>query len=386
MKFTCDREALVDRLVILARGVSTRGTLPVLSGVLLQAQDGRLEMYSTDLEISMKAGIAASVERPGDVVVPARLFSDVVRNLPAEEVHVELGRSDETGGQVVVTGGAARFELNAWSASDFPQTSAFDLSQSLAIARGPFLETVAKAARAASRDDNRPILTGVLVSIDQTTLRMVATDSYRLAVKQTALEGGPDSEIQAIVPVKALNEVSRLAAGVQSDTIALVVGENQALFGVGDLVIATRLIEGQFPNYRQLIPADEFPHTVELEREPFLGVVRRVGLLAQKNAPLRLKFSPAGPDEEGVEQQPRLIVRAVTQDIGQAEETLPVEYDGEDFEIGFNHLFLIDGVESVDGEKVSLQLITPLRPGLLSGGDTTSADFLYLIMPIRLSG
>jgi DNA polymerase-3 subunit beta len=385
MKFTCDREALVDRLVILARGVSTRGTLPVLSGVLLQAQDGRLEMFSTDLEISMKAGIAASVESPGDVVVPARLFSDVVRNLPAEEVHVELGRSDETGGQVVVTGGAARFELNAWAASDFPQTSTFDLSQSLAIARGPFLETLAKVARAASRDDNRPILTGVLVSIDQTTLRMVATDSYRLAVKQTALEGGPDSEIQAIVPVKALNEVSRLAAGVQSDTIALVVGENQALFGLGDLVIATRLIEGQFPNYRQLLP-DSFEHTVELEREAFLGVVRRVGLLAQKNAPLRLKFSPAGPDDEGADQQSRLIVRAVTQDIGQAQETLPVEYSGEDFEIGFNHLFLIDGVESVGGEKVSLQLITPLRPGLLSGGDTAGADFLYLIMPIRLSG
>jgi DNA polymerase-3 subunit beta len=319
------------------------------------------------------------------VVVPARLFSDVVRNLPAEEVHVELGRSDETGGQVVVTGGAARFELNAWSASDFPQTSTFDLSQSLPIARGPFLETLAKVARAASRDDNRPILTGVLVSIDQTTLRMVATDSYRLAVKQTALEGGPDSEIQAIVPVKALNEVSRLAAGVQSDTIALVVGENQALFGLGDLVIATRLIEGQFPNYRQLLP-DTFEHTVELEREPFLGVVRRVGLLAQKNAPLRLKFSPAGPDEEGADQQSRLTVRAVTQDIGQAQETLPVEYSGEDFEIGFNHLFLIDGVESVGGEKVSLQLITPLRPGLLSGGDTAGADFLYLIMPIRLSG
>jgi DNA polymerase III subunit beta len=204
-------------------------------------------------------------------------------------------------------------------------------------------------------------------------------------VKQTALEGGPESEIQAIVPVKALNEVSRLAAGVQSDSIALVVGENQALFGLGDLVIATRLIEGQFPNYRQLLP-DTFEHQVELERAAFLGVVRRVGLLAQKNAPLRLKFCGAGADGDGTEQPSRLIVRAVTQDIGQAQETLPVEYNGEDFEIGFNHLFLIDGVESVEGEKVTLQLITPLRPGLLSGGDSAAADFLYLIMPIRLSG
>jgi DNA polymerase-3 subunit beta len=384
MKFTCDREALVDRLVILARGVSSRGTLPVLSGVLLQAQDGRVEMYSTDLEISMKAGVAAQVEQPGDVVVPARLFSDVVRNLPVEEVVVELGHGDEMGGRVVVTGGTARFELNAWAASDFPQTSTFDLSQSFAVPRGPFLETLGKVARAASRDDNRPILTGVLVSIDGNMLRMVATDSYRLAVKQTAIEGGPEAEVQAIVPVKALNEVGRLAGSIDSETIALVVGENQALFGLGDLVIATRLIEGQFPNYRQLLP-DTFEHVVTLDREPFLGVVRRVGLLAQKNAPLRLKFSPGGQDESGAELLSQLTVRAVTQDIGQAQESLPVEFAGEELEIGFNHLFLIDGVESVEGDKVALQLITPLRPGLLSAA-TEAEDFLYLIMPIRLSG
>jgi DNA polymerase-3 subunit beta len=384
MKFTCDREALVDRLVILARGVSSRGTLPVLSGVLLQAHEDRVEMYSTDLEISMKAGVAARVERPGDVVVPARLFSDVVRNLPVDEVVVELGVAEEIGGRVVVTGGAGRFELNAWVASDFPQTSTFDLSESFAVPRGAFLETLTRVARAASRDDNRPILTGVLVSIEGTTLRMVATDSYRLAVKQTTLEAGPGSDVQAIVPVKALNEVGRLAGGIESETIALVVGENQALFGLGDLVIATRLIEGQFPNYRQLLP-DSFEHTVQLERDSFLGVVRRVGLLAQKNAPLRLKFSPAGVDSDQTEQPAQLTVRAITQDIGQAQEALPVEFGGEELEIGFNHLFLIDGLESLVGDTVALQLITPLRPGLLSaGGD--AEDFLYLIMPIRLSG
>ncbi len=384
MKFTCDREALFDRLVILARGVSSRGTLPVLSGVLLRAHEGRVEMYSTDLEISMKAAVTAQVERPGDVVVPARLFSDVVRNLPVDEVAVELGHNEDAGGRVVVTGGAARFELNSWAASDFPQTSTFDLSHSFSVARGPFLETLGKVARAASRDDNRPILTGVLVSIDGTNLRMVATDSYRLAVKQTTLESGPEAEVQAIVPVKALNEVARLAGGIDSDTIAVVVSENQALFGLGDLVIATRLIEGQFPNYRQLLP-DTFEHVVELEREPFLGVVRRVGLLAQKNAPLRLKFTPAGTDAAGGEQPAQLTVRAVTQDIGQAQESLPVDFSGDEFEIGFNHLFLIDGVESVNADRITLQLITPLRPGLLSAGGEAE-DFLYLIMPIRLSG
>lgn len=382
MKFACDREALVDRLMVLSRGVSTRGTLPVLSGILLQARDGRLEMCSTDLELSMKAVVSAQVDRPGEAVVPARLFTDVTRNMPVPDVAVELAQGDDAGGTVVVTGGAARFELNSWVATDFPQTSSFDLTGSVSISRLPFLETLGKVARAASRDDNRPILTGVLVSISSESLRMIATDSYRLAVKQTVLTESPDTELEAIVPVKALNEVARLAGASDSETIAVVIGENQAVFGLGDLVVATRLIDGQFPNYRQLLP-ETFDHVVVLDRETILSVVRRVGLLAQKNAPLRLRFQPGG--DEGPAQ---LVVRAITQDIGQAREAVEIEYAGEELEIGFNHLYLVDGIESVDDDKVALQLITPLRPGLVTGvrDGEPGDDFLYLIMPIRLSG
>jgi DNA polymerase III subunit beta len=382
MRFTCDRSALVDKLSVLARGVSTRGALPVLSGILLQVHDDRLEMFSTDMELSMRASMAVKAETAGDVVVPARLVTDVVRNMVGEEVTVEAGGTDDSSG-VTVSAGAARFQLHAWPAGDFPQTSAFDLSEAFAVQRVPFLETLGKVGRAASRDDNRPILTGVLVSIDGSTLRMVATDSYRLAVKQSPLETGPAAEVQAIVPVKALNEVARLAAAVESETISVVVGQNQAVFGIDDLVLATRLIEGQFPNYNQLIP-DTFDHTIELNREAFLGVVRRVGLLAQKNAPLRLKFMPAGRDDEGEERPAQLLVRAITQDVGQAQECIDVPFTAaESFEIGFNHLFLIDGAESVEGPTLTLKLISPLRPGLLSGAE--SGDFLYLIMPIRLS-
>ncbi len=384
MRFTCDRSALVDKLSVLARGVSTRGALPVLSGILLQVREDRLEMYSTDMELSMRASLAVKVERAGDVVVPARLIADVVRTMADDQVTIEAGAADETSG-VTVTAGAARFQLHAWPAADFPQTSAFDLSESFAVQRMPFLDTLNKVGRAASRDDNRPILTGVLVSIDGSTLRMVATDSYRLAVKQTPLETGPDIQVQAIVPVKALNEVARLAAAVDSETINVVVSENQAVFGIADLVLATRLIEGQFPNYNQLIP-DAFEHTVEVDREAFLGVIRRVGLLAQKNAPLRLKFIPAGQGDDGDEHGAQLLVRAITQDVGQAQECIDVPFSGaEAFEIGFNHLFLIDGAESVEGDTLTLKLISPLRPGLLSGAAADATGYLYLIMPIRLS-
>jgi DNA polymerase-3 subunit beta len=379
MKLRCDRSALVDKLAVLSRGVSTRMALPVLSGILLQATEDRLDMYSTDMEISIKASMSVAIDEPGEVVVPARLFSDVMRNLVGEEVRVESGTGE--GGAVLVTAGKARFSLNSWAASDFPQMSTFDVGGGFAVPREPFVETLGKVGRAASRDETRPILTGVLVIIGGNNLRMVATDSYRLSVKQSVVEGGPAEEVQAIVPVKALGEVSRLATAADRNVIDVAITENQALFGFGDMIIATRLIDGVFPNYKQLLP-DSYDHRFELDKDELLGVARRVGLLAQKNAPLRLKFAPA--DDEGPS---RLVVRAVTQDVGQAEEQLEIDYAGEAFEIGFNHAYLIDGVEAVDGDRIRLELTSPLRPGLVSGvgTDDEAHEFVYLIMPIRLS-
>ncbi len=365
MRLTCDRSALVEKLNILARGVSTRSTLPVLSGILLQAHDGLLELYSTDMELSIKATLETGVEREGDLVVPARLFTDVVKSLPSEDVLIEASE-----GSVKVSAGKGVFSLNSWVGSDFPQTSAFDTSGGFTVGLQPFVETLEKVGRAASRDETRPILTGVLVTIGAGKLKMVATDSYRLSVKETALEGGPAQEVEAIVPVKALSEVARLAATVDGGDLAAAITENQALFNLGDVWVATRLIDGQFPNYRQLLP-ESFDHAIGVDREEVLAVARRVSLLAQKNAPLRLSFAPA-----------KLTMRAVTQDVGQAEEELEIDFAGEEFEIGFNPLFLIDGLGGVDGERAVLKFINPLRPGLVTGED---GDFLYLIMPIRLS-
>ena len=369
MRLTCDRSALVDKLAVLARGVSTRSALPVLSGVLLKAADGRLDLYSTDMELSIKASLVTSIERDGDVVVPARLFTDVVRNLPYDTVDI-----DATEASVRISAGSASFSLNAWSASDFPQTSTFEMADAFTIGREPFAVTLNKVGRAASRDETRPILTGVLLTILGDTLKMVATDSYRLAVKETKLEHPLTAEVQAIVPVKALSEVARLAATMGPGDLEVSVGENQALFRLadpaGDVGVASRLIDGQFPNYKQLLP-DTFDYEVILPKDAFTGASRRVSLLAQKNAPLRLLFS-AG----------KLTMRALTQDVGQAEESLGVEFGGEEFEIGFNPAYLIEGIDAVDDADVKLRFTSPLRPGLVSGA---ADDFVYLIMPIRLS-
>jgi DNA polymerase III subunit beta len=365
MRFACDRTTLLEKLNVLARGVSTRSALPVLSGILIQARDGRLDLFSTDMELSIKATIPTPIEADGEVVVPARLLTDVIKNMDASEVRLESSE-----GVVRVSAGKAVFTLNAWVASDFPQTSAFDMSDAFAVGTAPFVQTLEKVGRAASRDETRPILTGVLVTIGGGRLKMVATDSYRLSVKETALEGGPSEEILAIVPVKALSEVQRLAAALEEGQLRLALTENQALFELGDVWIATRLIDGQFPNYKQLLP-ETFDHEVELPKGELMAVARRVSLLAQKNAPLRLSFS-AG----------KLTIRAVTQDVGQAQEELDAPFTGDEFEIGFNPAFFIDGLDGVDGDTVTVKFINPLRPGLLSGADEGS---FYLIMPIRLS-
>lgn len=371
MRLTVDRTALVDKLNILARGVSTRSALPVLSGVLLQAADGRLDLYATDMELSIKASVTVSAERDGDTVVPARLFSDIVRNLPSDTVDLEGEES-----ALKIKAGRAQFALNAWAAGDFPQTSSFDTAGGLVIGREPFVETLAKVGHAASRDETRPILTGVLVSVAGNVLKMVATDSYRLAVKETRLETEVATEVQAIVPAKALGEVARLASSMGEGDVEVAIGENQAVFrladpGGGDVYVASRLIDGQFPNYKQLIP-ESFDHEVVLEKETVVAAARRISLLAQRNAPLRLTFTPGS-----------LTMRALTQDVGQAEETIDVDFQGEEFEIGFNPEFLIDGIEAVDDREVTLKFTNPLRPGLVSGA---AGAFVYLIMPIRLSG
>jgi len=365
MRFACDRTTLVEKLNILARGVSTRSALPVLSGVLIQARENRLELYSTDMELSIKASISTAVEAEGEAVVPARLLTDVVKNIDAAQISIESSE-----GVVKLSAGKAVFTLNSWAASDFPHTSTFEMEAAFTLGAEPFIETLEKVGRAASRDETRPILTGVLVTIGGGTLKMVATDSYRLSVKETPLEGGPTEEVQAIVPVKALSEVQRLAASLEEGEINVALTENQALFRLGDVWIATRLIDGQFPNYRQLLP-DSFDHSISIATDELLAVARRVSLLAQKNAPIRLQFS-AG----------KLTIRAVTQDVGQAEEEIDVEFSGDDLEIGFNPHFFVEGLDGVDDERVTLEFISPLRPGLLRGADERS---FYLIMPIRLN-
>ena len=362
LRATCSRDDLAGALGIVARGLSTRGAVQVLNGILLRGEEGNLVLASTDMEISIRASVAGEIAGDGAVVVPGRLLTDLARLLPDESVTLSHEEGD---GVLQVTSGSHSSRLNVYSAEDFPRLPPTDVTLHT-IGAPALLATIEKVARAASRDESRPVLTGILVRFEGDRLIMAATDSYRLAVKETELEAG-GADLEAIIPARALQELTRLAAG--ADEVQLGVHENHVIFRAGEVWLTSRRIDGQFPNYKQLLP-ETFEAEVTTPREPLLHVIRRAGVLAQRNAPLRLRFA------EG-----ELGVSAQTQDVGEAHESLPVDYAGDALEIGFNPDFLRDGLEAVSGESVQLKLINPLRPGLIVSPDES---FWYLIMPIRL--
>src|SRR5919204_6811132 len=322
LKAACSRDELLHALGIVSRGVSTRTTVQILSGILLEATGAELRLAATDMEVSLRTSLEAKVESEGSVVVPGRLLLELARLLPDPEVSLEHKREEAT---VEIQCGSATYRLHTYNPEDFPRLPQVEGVELHEVDRATLLETVGRVGRSASRDESRPVLTGVLVQFEPGKLVMAATDSYRLSVKETTVDGAVP-ELEAIVPARALGELTRIGQG--ADQIELGVQENQVVFGIDGIWLTTRRIDGQFPNYRQLIP-ESFEHEVNLPRDEVLEVVRRIAVMAQRNSPLRLRFA------EG-----ELTVSARTQDVGEASESMPVAYSGEPLEIGFNADFL----------------------------------------------
>src|SRR6478752_1507239 len=365
MKITCSREELTQKLGVVSRGVSTRTAVQILGGILLKAEAGHLLLAATDMELSLRASLEAQVDGEGAVVVPGRLLVELARLLPDSQVTIEQ-RAEE--GVIHISSGSFESRLNTFTAEDFPRLPDAEGLERHTVDRDALLETIARVGRSASRDESRPVLTGILVRFEPGKVVMAATDSYRLAVKETPVEDALP-ELEAIIPARALQELARIAAG--ADEVQLGLHENHVIFGADGTWLTTRRIDGQFPNYRQLLP-EQFEHELQLPREELLDVVRRVSLMAQRNSPLRLRFADG-----------ELTVSAQTPDVGEARESLPAPYNADAMEIGFNAEFLRDGLDSVDSQTVRLKLISPLRPAVLEG---ESSDYTYLIMPIRLAG
>lgn len=370
MKLSVSTADLLAQLQTVTRVASTRTAIQALSGVMISAAEGSPpELLATDTEISLRVPLSATVERPGSTVIPARLLHDIVRSLPADQTTLELRAEQD----VEIISGPATFHLRTLRSEDFPALPPPSPETRIALPTAAFVEAISQVARSASRDETRPVLTGILISASAQQLRMVATDSYRLSVRETQLQEPLQGTLEANVPARALQELTRIAQQDPSETLSVSVGHSQVVFELGDVVLSSRLIDGQFPNYRQLLP-ESVEHELRLSSTELGEVVRRISLLAQRNTPVRLSFS------EG-----ELTVSAQTPDVGEASETIPVPFHGEPMEIGFNPEFLRDGLDSVESDELVLKLISPLRPGLIEAPDgDTAGHFLYLIMPIRL--
>src|SRR5919106_2899312 len=272
MRVVCGKEELAEKLQVVGRGVSTRTTVQILGGIMLRSAAGRLHLSATDMEISLRDSFEARVEEEGAVVVPGRLLVDIVRLLPAGEVTLEH-RADE--GVARLTCGAASYQLNTYGPEDFPRLPEIEPESAFTVDREAFLDTIARVGRSASRDESRPVLTGILVRFEGSKLVMAATDSYRLSVKETDLAGSaPD--LEAIIPARALGELTRIA--VEGDTVEIGVQENQIVFQTDGALLTTRRIDGQFPNYKQLVP-ETFEHEVKVSRAELLEVVRRTAVM-----------------------------------------------------------------------------------------------------------
>jgi DNA polymerase-3 subunit beta len=365
LRITCSKDELVHGLSTVARALSTRTAIQILSGILIEATGSELRLAATDMELSVRAVVPAQVQGEGSIILPGRTLVDIARLLPADEVTLEHRAAESV---VHVSSGSASYTLQTFNAEDFPRLPDAAATPTFAVERAPLLETIGRVARAASKDEARPVLTGVLVQFASNKLVMAATDSYRCAVKETSLEG-TSADLEAIIPSRALQELARIAG--DADEIGVGVQENQVIFSAGEVWLTTRRIDGQFPNIRQLLP-ETFEYELTIPRGELLDVVRRAAVMIQRATPLHLRFA------EG-----ELTVVARTQEVGESRESLPVPFVGDTLEIGFNAEFLKDGIEAIEGDDVKFKLISPLRPAVLEGED---GDFTYLVMPIRLPG
>ena len=365
MKVSIARGALLDALSTVSKGLSSRTTLPILSGIHLSTGAEDLVLQATDLEVSIKTSAIAKIDDPGQTVVPGRLLTDIVRSLPEAAVTIDSTQA----GIATVVCGQSRFTIKTLAAEDYPKFPEVDPEKTVTLPTEVFAHVVQQVSRSVSKDETRPILTGILVVVEAGVLRMVATDSYRLCVKETPV-GDVSGEIDLVVPGKAMEDVARLSGGAESLSIG--VSDNQVVFTFGGTTFISRRIEGSFPNYRQLLPK-EYTTRAVMDRVELLEAVKRVSLMAQHNAPLRVSINAADHT---------LSLSATTQDIGEAREDIQVTPEGETVEIAFNHGYLTDGVAISEGDTVALEVTSPLKPGVLKPAD--GDGFVYLLMPVRL--
>ena len=388
MKFRCERDSLVEVLSTAGRAVSSRTSASMaLGGVRIESVGNHLSVIGTDLDLTVHVATEAIGITDGVCVAPAKLLADIVRSLEPGAVTVE-----SEGDKVEIGAARSRFSLRTFAVDDFPSLPDPPPPATFLPAAG-LASALRQVVRAASNDDARPLLTGVLIAPEGSGVRLVATDSYRLALRDIEGSDAFADTSQILVPARALAELQRLSAlgsgaketastagteggdgsgGAEVPTIGLSIGDHDVTFTVGEVKVSTRLLDGSYPDYRQLIPT-EYPNRLHVGKDSLLDALRRVRLLVRDNTtPVRLSMRQGGVD-----------LTVVSQEVGDASETVDADFDGEELTIAFNPTYLIDGVEAVSGDEVLLETVDATKPATVRAAELT--DFRYLLMPVRVS-
>jgi DNA polymerase-3 subunit beta len=364
MKFTVSKEALLEGLQKVQHVVSTRTTLPILSNVLLVAENGRLQLTTTDLDVGITGSVQADVTTDGATTLPAKRLVNIIRELPASEVQISVDAKNVAS----ISCGPSFFKIIGLGQDDFPPLPDFEGAKEYRIPQQLLRDGLKKTAYAISTDETRYVLNGIYTSFREGKLTLVATDGRRLAMVEHDLDFPASQEVDVIVPTKAVQELQRLL-GEQGEVLVRL-SDSQIAFSIGESLLVSKLIEGNYPNYRQVIPGDS-SERVELPREAMLETVRRVSLLSSdKSNSVKLVF-----------QANQLEVTANSPDVGEARETLEVPYDGKEMQIAFNPEFLKAPLQNLDEETVYLDLIDEMSPGVVR----IEGTFLYVIMPMRVT-
>lgn len=366
MKFSCNPRTLMHSISIVQKAVSSKSTLPIIKGIYLEAFDQNLRLLATDMEISIDHVMDANIQEEGSVVVDARLFSEIIRRLPDSQVEISL----QNNSQLLIECASTQFNILSYNSSEFPDLPEIENEQTYEISDQQLRTMIRQTVFAIAEDETRPILTGVLMEMENDILHMVALDGFRVALIKDSIESGLNSKV--VVPGKTLNEISRIVSGEEDEKIQISLTDKHALFTINNTKLTTRLLEGEFINYNQIIPK-EYKSKVKVDTKDLLDSIERAALLGKEGRNNLVKFTIS--DEN-------MIINS-NSELGNVHEELEIELEGDDLQIAFNARYFIDALKVIDDEAVYLEFTTNLSPGIIR--PINNDNIIHLVLPVRLA-
>lgn len=364
MKFKVEKTNLMGAIQAVQNIITAKSALPILSNILIDVQSGGLKLTATDLDIGITCVIPVDMQEQGAITIPAKRFSDIVKEFPLDLISITAKKNN----QVIIDSDMCQFKIMGLAKEEFPKLPEFKDKKVVKINQGVLKEVFSLTAFAVSFDETRYVLNGILFKINQGILTLVATDGKRLAIAERKISAAePDFEIAMIIPVKTIQELNRNLK--DEEDLSLMVSSNQALFDLGSVAIVSRLIEGEFPDYQQVIPAAS-ENKMRVQRSQFLLAIKRAALLAT-------------PDYQAVKLEVfknKLVISKSTPDVGEFHEELAVEYQGRELVIGFNPVYLMDVLKNLNEETIDLELADAEKPGVIR-----ISGYVYIVLPMRLN-